>query len=88
MKTIKEVLENYKEYEVFLDDRFGVRLCQFLTIEQMKQIGFEYKDQEESNKHKPKEWNEKNILAQLKEDVEFGWEKACDERGYFFKPYV
>ena len=41
MRTIKEILDNYKDYEVFLDDRFGVRLCQFLTIEQMKQLGFE-----------------------------------------------
>ncbi len=81
MKTIKEILDNYKDYEVFLDDRFGDRLCPFLTIEQMKQLGFEYNDQEQANAHKPKEWTEKNILTQLKEDVEFGWEKACDERG-------
>jgi hypothetical protein len=81
MKTIKEILDNYKEYEVFLDDRFGVRLCQFLTIEEMGTIGFVYKDTEKAKAHEPKEWTEENILAQLKKDVEFGWEKACDERG-------
>lgn len=81
MKTIKEILDNYKDYEVVLDDRFGVRLCEFLTIEQMEKLGFEYNDQEQANVHKPKEWTEKNILTQLKEDVEFGWEKACDGRG-------
>ena len=81
MKTIKEILDNYKDYEVFLDDRFGVRLCQFLTIEQMKQLGFKYNDQEQASTHQPKEWTKENILTQLKEDVEFGWKKACDERG-------
>lgn len=81
MKTIKEILDNYKEYEVFLDDRFGVRLCQFLTIEEMGTLGFVYNDTEKAKAHEPKEWTEENILAQLKKDVEFGWEKACDERG-------
>lgn len=81
MKTIKEILDNYKDYGTFLEDRFGKRLCQFLTIEQMKQIGFEYNDIEKANAHHPKEWTEENILSQLKYDVEFGWEKACDERG-------
>ena len=31
MKTINEILENYKdEYEVCLEDRFGKRFAQFL----------------------------------------------------------
>ena len=80
MKTIEEIIENYSEYEVFLDDRFGKRLCDFLTVEQAKMIGFEFKE-EYKDKHVPKEWSEENILAQLKEDLEFGWEKCVDERG-------
>ena len=80
MKTIKEVLNNYKDYETPIDDRFGVRFCQFLTAEQMEQIGFslnaDYKDQ-----HKPQEWTRENILTQLEKDVEFGFEKALDKRG-------
>ena len=79
MKEISEILENYKEYETFLDDRFGKRFCYFLTTEQMTKIGF--KLNEEIKDYKPKEWTKENILKQLKEDVEFGWEKACDERG-------
>lgn len=79
MKTINEILENYEKYETFMDDRFGKRLCSFLTIEQMDKIGFALND--ENKDYKPKEWTEENILSQLKEDVEFGWEKACDERG-------
>ena len=40
MKQLSEILENYEEYETFLDDRFGRRLCMFLTKEQMRKIGF------------------------------------------------
>ena len=77
MKSIKEIIDNYSDYEVFIDDRFGRRLCDFLTIEEAKQIGFKITD----NKHSPKEWNRDNILKQLKDDVEFGLEKAYDQRG-------
>lgn len=79
MKTVEEVLGDYKSYETYLDDRFGVRFCSFLTEEQGKSIGFKVVDGEEWDE--PKEWTEENVLAQLKRDVEFGWEKACDERG-------
>lgn len=80
MKTIEEILNNYKEWETFLDDRFGVRLCQFLTEEQMNSIGFSVND-EYKGKHIVKEWTRENILEQLKSDVEFGFEKALDQRG-------
>lgn len=77
MKTLQEILENYNEYETPLEDRFGKRLCKFLTPEQAAQIGFAFRNEAE---HKPKEWNEENILAQLKDDVLFGYEKCIDER--------
>lgn len=78
MKTIEEVLNNYKEYQTTLDDRFGKRLCDFLTNEQAQTIGFEFVD---GYVNQPKEWTHENIVAQLKDDLEFGWEKCCDERG-------
>lgn len=78
MKTLESVLENYNEYETFLDDRFGSRLIQFLTEDQIKQIGFRLK---EGVYHQPIEFTEENILKQLKRDVEFGWEKCLDHRG-------
>lgn len=81
MKTIEDILNNYKEYETFMDDRFGRRFCKFLTVDQVKQLGFEFKDDEARKNHKQIPFTEENILKQLKEDVEFGWEKACDERG-------
>lgn len=80
MKTKEEILSNYSNWSTFLDDRFGSRLIQFLTEEEMAKIGFELKD-EYKGKHEPKEWTKENILAQLKEDVEFGFEKALNCRG-------
>ena len=80
MKSKEEILSNYSNWSTFLDDRFGSRLIQFLTEEEMAKIGFELKD-EYKGKHEPKEWTKENILAQLKEDVEFGFEKALDCRG-------
>lgn len=77
MIKLDTILENYKDWEVELDDRFGRRLCDFLDDEQIEQIGFGYTDE---SPREIKKWNEANVLAQLKEDVEFGWEKACNQR--------
>lgn len=77
MKTLDEIVNNYEEWSVFLDDRFGVRLAQFLT--QLEKIGFKWNSDEPYPE--PKEWTRENILSQLKEDVEFGFEKALDKRG-------
>ena len=79
MKTLDEIVNNYEEWSVFLDDRFGVRLAQFLTQEQLEKIGFKWNSDEPYPE--PKEWTRENILVQLKEDVEFGFEKALDRRG-------
>lgn len=82
MKKIEEIIDNYEKYETYLEDRFGIRFIAFLTSDQAKKIGFEIKEEyiEEHNKN-IKEWNRENVLEQLKKDVKFGWEKACDERG-------
>ena len=42
MKTLNEILDNYKDYAVVLDDRFGSRLAKFLIEEQLEKIGFKY----------------------------------------------
>ena len=81
MKKLKEVLNNYKEYETAWEDRFGLRLTDFLTVEQCKVIGCEIKEEYIADWKVEKKWTRENILAQLKKDVFFGWEKACDERG-------
>lgn len=77
MKSLDWVIKNEKELETTLDCRLGRRLYQFLTPEQAKEMGFENVD---DNKEVVP-WTEENILKQLKEDVEFGIEKATDHRG-------
>lgn len=77
MKTIDEIISNYEEYETFVEDRFGKRFCEFLAIDQIDKIGFTTTNLN----HKPKEWTYNNVLKQLKEDAEFGLEKAQDQRG-------
>lgn len=78
MKTLEELL-NYN-FEC-LDKRDINRVAQFLTEEQLKEkFNIELKE-EYKGKHVLVKFNRENVLKQLKEDVEFGWEKACDERG-------
>ena len=79
MKSIENILNNYSEYETFLEDRFGRRFCEFLTPEQMEKIGFRLNEERKDN-WKTKEWTYENVLLQLKEDAEFGLEKAEGER--------
>ena len=82
MKDLKSIVENYEkdDWGVVLDDRFGRRLAKFLTEDEIVKIGFEI-DDDYKGKHKPIEWTRENILAQLKEDVAFGFEKALGKRG-------
>lgn len=83
MKTIKQILAEHndaiKETSLSIEDRLGIRLCQFLTEEQAKSIGFTLKEGESWKTPIP--FTEENVLKQMKEDVEFGWEKACNHRG-------
>lgn len=79
MIKLETILKNYKEeWEMELDDRFGRRLAEFLPDEKLKLIGF---TRTKTTPRKIKEWNEENVLAELKEDIEFAWEKACNRRG-------
>lgn len=81
MKTIKEIIKNYYKYKTPIEDRLGKRFCQFLNDEQMKKLGFEY-DLEEGQERLPViPFTEENVLKQLKEDLEFGIEKAVGHRG-------
>ena len=80
MKTLKYVIDHYEEFEqdTFLDRRWTKRFLDFLPSEEWGKYGFKIK---EGVTHTPVEWTEENILKQLKSDVEFGKEKAEDERG-------
>lgn len=80
MYDINYVKEHINEFEEdnFIDRRFTKRFIDFLPTSEWDKFGFRYTGEEE---YIPKEWTEENILAQLKEDVEFGYMKAVDERG-------
>ena len=80
MYDINYVKEHFDEFEedTFFDKRFTKRFLDFVPVEEYEKYGFEYTGEEEFI---PKEWTEENILAQLKEDVKFGYMKAVDERG-------
>lgn len=78
MKTLDEVLSIFESK--CLDGRDANRLAEFVPENQLKSIGLELKD-EAKGTWQNKEWTHENILAQLKKDVEFGFEKALDQRG-------
>ena len=75
MKSIDEVIEYYSRYQTPIVDKFGVRLYDFLDESQIKKLGFTPSIYQS---YMPKEWNETNILNQLKEDLELGWEECCN----------
>ena len=82
MKTLEYVKEHIDEIEQdhFLDRRWTKRFLGFLPVGEWEKYGFKYTG-EDKEVLKPKEWTEENVLVQLKEDVEFGVEKAEDHRG-------
>ena len=82
MKTLEQIAKEYKSETI--DGRDLYRLAQFIPFHMVEEFGI--KPEEEYNN--AKKWNEtvklftrENILAQLKEDVEFGFKKALDRRG-------
>jgi len=79
MKTLEYVKSHIDEFEKddFLDRRWTKRFLDFIPTTEWERYGFKYTREE---KIKPKEWTEENVLKQLKQDVEFGYEKAMDER--------
>ena len=74
---VKEHLDEFEE-DTFFDRRFTKRFINFLPLEEWSQYGFSYIGEDE---YIQKEWTEENVLEQLKQDVEFGYSKAEDERG-------
>ena len=80
MKSLDYVKNHIDEFEKdnFVDRRFTKRFLSFIPTDEWEKFGFRYTGTEP---YVPKEWTEENILAQLRDDVEFGYEKAMDERG-------
>lgn len=82
MKTLEYIAENYKSETI--DGRDFHRLAQFIPFDMLPKFGIEPSD-EWNNKEKwdahVKPFTRENILKQLEEDVEFGFEKALNKRG-------
>lgn len=81
MKTLEQIAEVYEDNT--LDGRQSYRLAQFLTFNQLPKFGLKPREgitEEEFNKT-VKPFTRENVLAQLQEDVAFGFEKALNRRG-------
>jgi len=80
MKSLEYVKEHINEFEKdnFLDRRWTKRFLDFVPVEEWGSYGFIFTGEEPPA---PIAWTEENILKQLKDDVEFGYEKAVCERG-------
>ena len=77
MKTLEYVKNHIDEFERdnFFDERFTRRFLDFIEESEWEKFGFKRTGNFEKQ-HKPKEWTEENVLRQLKDDVDFGIEKA------------
>lgn len=78
MKTVKFIIENYKSDSI--DGRDLHRLMNFIPEKDLKALGLILKDGH-VGKHKHIALTKRNVLTQLKKDVEFGFEKALNQRG-------
>lgn len=87
MKTLDEILSNYTFN--CLDGRDMYRIWEFIPWDIIKNypnflenIEEEYRNEEDWNKlFNKKEYTRENIIEQLREDVEYGFEKALNRRG-------
>jgi hypothetical protein len=77
MKTLEQIKKEYKT--TCMDGRDFSRLAIFLSNEDLLDLGLSLAKASEN--FQPKEFNRDNVLAQLKNDVSFGFEKALDQRG-------
>jgi len=77
MKTLQQLKERGSQA---FDGRDFNRLAQFIPEAELADYGLSM-GAEHAGKHTHKEFTRENILAQLKDDVEFGFEKALNQRG-------
>lgn len=78
MKTLEQVIEGFKSNT--LDGRDASRLMQFVPEARLSEIGISLKE-EYVGKHVEIPFTRDNVLLQLEKDVEFGFEKALNQRG-------
>lgn len=78
MKTLDEVLA-MPHNDKCIDGRDFARLAAFVPADKLPKIGYSLADG--VTDWAAVEWTRENILKQLAHDVEFGFEKALDQRG-------
>lgn len=83
MLTKEQVLERaQKQGSSCLDGRDFSRLASFFGVEDWSKLGLSLKEgADPATVPPPKEWTQENIVAQLREDVAFGFDKALGQRG-------
>ena len=79
MKTLEQIAKEYTSNT--LDGRDLHRLAQFIPFNKLEDFGLELNEGVTEEDWEVKEFTKENVLAQLKEDVEFGFRKALDKRG-------
>ena len=77
MKTLEQI-KGYKSKTI--DNRDLHRLMDFIPEEDLKVFGIELKD-EYKGQHKHIELTREKVLERLESDVEFGFQKALNQRG-------
>lgn len=76
MKTLEQIKAGYISQA--LDGRDITRLARFFPLEDLAHFELEVKN---GVVHAPVPFTRENVLAALKNDVEFGFEKALSKRG-------
>ena len=79
MKTLQQIKTDYKSKT--LDGRELLRLSQFIPENELYNFFGIVLKPDYVGKHKHIPFTRENVLAQLKEDVEFGFDKALNKRG-------
>jgi len=82
MKTLDQAIEFMKTWAPCIDGRDNGRFCDFITMAQAAEIGWEpVEGMDEEKWGEPEEWSPAKLLDRLKEDVIFGLQKARGRRG-------
>jgi hypothetical protein len=79
-EQIIQAVKSGRESEC-LDGRDYGRMVDFFDVEDWPVFGFKVSDGADVSGREAKEFTRENILQQLKSDVEFGFEKALNQRG-------
>ena len=82
MKSLTDAMAFVKSWSGAIDDRDKGRFAEFVPFERIAEAGLDPADgTTKESWGDTTEWIEENVLKQLKEDVEFGLEKANGQRG-------